>query len=671
MTEKQKRAKIAKVMGEFKRGELRSSSGKPVTNRKQALAIAFSYFEDMGDDHPGVFPGDLYEPYDFLMQTFFPPTAARVFFTDDYIDNNEKSMALEDRDSSLDKEFPKVEGNTICGLEVLKAIPNIGSIAGAFSEYEILQGIRKISYDGWSFPRTIPNDIQKLMDEIKSSGKIKPLIVGVSGDDVDIIEGSHRVDALYYLGCSEFPAVVVVDTSLDYKESSMAEGRGVADEDEEAEHDRLLAEQEEERHKLWEHLGELRDAIKAWCEDRGYVLKAKHSSDMWDALVPSAYFRIIDQNDDDIHITLRISDHPQARGGGYSLERGDRYGESDVSFYLTSASAPFPDFGVIETAMEAERENLRRLTEEYREDRRFDILMEASILDPQRIDQQKIDAEQQQAQKELEQEEYLREKNSNQVLIPNMEYESRNRDRLLGAYHPQPIRPKADETLDKRTDNRFNYLKEFYTEDKTYLEFTKTDLLKGVDGQFRRNDLHYDDLKKKVGSGGVYIQAVYPKYIDFKVKSASHPGFYDDRLYFSEAMQYIVDNFKFMDYDVNKEEDQKRLVDDVRDYMKDIITNGDIRVSCNCPDFLYAGYKYIGTEMDYNRKDDPERRFPKVNNPGLKGVICKHLRLVLNKLGDASTLNIVVNGMTRKFLESQISRRYKAAKRPDFWKKLV
>ena len=35
-------AKVSKVMGEFKRGTLKSSSGKKVTNRKQALAIANS-----------------------------------------------------------------------------------------------------------------------------------------------------------------------------------------------------------------------------------------------------------------------------------------------------------------------------------------------------------------------------------------------------------------------------------------------------------------------------------------------------------------------------------------------------------------------------------------------------------------------------------------------------
>tara|TARA_R100000742_G_C4264246_1_gene82137 strand:- start:330 stop:473 length:144 start_codon:yes stop_codon:yes gene_type:complete len=34
--------KVEKVMGEFKRGTLKSSSGKKVTNRKQAIAIAKS-----------------------------------------------------------------------------------------------------------------------------------------------------------------------------------------------------------------------------------------------------------------------------------------------------------------------------------------------------------------------------------------------------------------------------------------------------------------------------------------------------------------------------------------------------------------------------------------------------------------------------------------------------
>lgn len=37
-----KEAKVAKVMREFQRGRLRSSSGKKVRSRRQALAIALS-----------------------------------------------------------------------------------------------------------------------------------------------------------------------------------------------------------------------------------------------------------------------------------------------------------------------------------------------------------------------------------------------------------------------------------------------------------------------------------------------------------------------------------------------------------------------------------------------------------------------------------------------------
>lgn len=40
MTEKQK--KVSKVMREFKKGTLKSSSGEPVKNYKQAVAIALS-----------------------------------------------------------------------------------------------------------------------------------------------------------------------------------------------------------------------------------------------------------------------------------------------------------------------------------------------------------------------------------------------------------------------------------------------------------------------------------------------------------------------------------------------------------------------------------------------------------------------------------------------------
>ncbi|MET0166341.1 MAG: DUF6496 domain-containing protein [Burkholderiales bacterium] len=41
-SKKAKRAKVHTVMKEFKTGELKSGSGKKVTDRKQAVAIALS-----------------------------------------------------------------------------------------------------------------------------------------------------------------------------------------------------------------------------------------------------------------------------------------------------------------------------------------------------------------------------------------------------------------------------------------------------------------------------------------------------------------------------------------------------------------------------------------------------------------------------------------------------
>jgi len=44
MAKKKKKgqAKVEKVLGEFKRGKLKSSSGKKITSRKQAIAVALS-----------------------------------------------------------------------------------------------------------------------------------------------------------------------------------------------------------------------------------------------------------------------------------------------------------------------------------------------------------------------------------------------------------------------------------------------------------------------------------------------------------------------------------------------------------------------------------------------------------------------------------------------------
>jgi len=63
------------------------------------------------------------------------------------------------------------------------------------------------------------------------------------------------------------------------------------------------------------------------------------------------------------------------------------------------------------------------------------------------------------------------------------------------------------------------------------------------------------------------------------------------------------------------------------------VTSGDILIRCDCPSFLFHGFAFILSSLDadanmypdYDMNMGPETRFPKIRNPELKGVMCKHL----------------------------------------------
>lgn len=62
-----------------------------------------------------------------------------------------------------------------------------------------------------------------------------------------------------------------------------------------------------------------------------------------------------------------------------------------------------------------------------------------------------------------------------------------------------------------------------------------------------------------------------------------------------------------------------------------VIMHGNIRIYCTCPSWLYGGYKYMATELDYAYKE-VETRFPKIKNPKLLGTLCKHAFVVVKAL---------------------------------------
>jgi hypothetical protein len=58
--------------------------------------------------------------------------------------------------------------------------------------------------------------------------------------------------------------------------------------------------------------------------------------------------------------------------------------------------------------------------------------------------------------------------------------------------------------------------------------------------------------------------------------------------------------------------------------------NGNIKLSCTCPAFLFQGYKYIMWKSQSGI--DREIRSPDKTNPNKEGMACKHILVALNKL---------------------------------------
>lgn len=73
--------------------------------------------------------------------------------------------------------------------------------------------------------------------------------------------------------------------------------------------------------------------------------------------------------------------------------------------------------------------------------------------------------------------------------------------------------------------------------------------------------------------------------------------------------------------------------------------DSDIKVNCSCEDWIFGGFKYMGTIMDYSIYK--EKRKPSIKNPNEDGTVCKHLNYVLEHIDD-SIENIVKDIQTAR-----------------------
>ena len=136
-------------------------------------------------------------------------------------EENENSTIFEAENFSndvLDKEYPIINGNEIEGLLIRSQIPNMGSIEASLTNYEILDGIRQVSFASFTQMENLsyysPDEERKtkeLAEQIKYNKEINPLIVVVDDEGPYVLEGGHRFDALRELNIPSFPAKVVID----------------------------------------------------------------------------------------------------------------------------------------------------------------------------------------------------------------------------------------------------------------------------------------------------------------------------------------------------------------------------------------------------------------------------------------------------------------------------
>jgi len=207
---------------------------------------------------------------------------------------------------------------------------------------------------------------------------------------------------------------------------------------------------------------------------------------------------------------------------------------------------------------------------------------------------------------------------------------------------------------------------------KLFEEATIRDIVNSNDPNFIHRKKWLKDLKTKTGTveidgNNFYLDKVIGGTLYFKIKSAHRELYYDNIVSFSDNYNYIVNSFKFNEYDiVSTVSDRVKLVNDIKYYFKQMIENGDALVYCSCPSNLYAGFAYIGSELDYITRRNKEKRFPKIKNPELKGATCKHLNYVLFVLlNNIKIKKYCIIAFVDNFLRVQTKRKYHGIK--DEW----
>jgi hypothetical protein len=162
---------------------------------------------------------------------------------------------------------------------------------------------------------------------------------------------------------------------------------------------------------------------------------------------------------------------------------------------------------------------------------------------------------------------------------------------------------------------------------KAQNELTRKEIQKAVDPKFIHHALYTKELpvvniggaqfvelrkrrSRRVQNRKTVIEAV------FNTGSATFPG------EVTHVQRIIMEDLM----DILQKKDLRMTLQQKLSFA---MNQGDLRIGCTCEAFLYWGYAYIDTSMELVHPFNWEKRRPKIRNPQLRGVICKHLDLVL------------------------------------------
>ena len=126
--------------------------------------------------------------------------------------------------AALEPRAYPLAGASVSGLTVGPKVDNMGSISAGLTGYTVQHGIREVPMSdfapvGRHYNARDCDQIDRLAEAIKTSGRIDPLIVVVDRQGPYLLEGLHRLHALDQLGVASFPALVVTDDE-DFEEPS-------------------------------------------------------------------------------------------------------------------------------------------------------------------------------------------------------------------------------------------------------------------------------------------------------------------------------------------------------------------------------------------------------------------------------------------------------------------